>query len=241
MLSRVAFDEFEHIVEIPDDAQTALANDERTVVSSMGRGALRVRVTTEDGIAVDVITAHLKSKLLTFCGPREGTRFDTDDEAERARAAQIALQRRSAEAATLRLRANDLLEAGGAVILLGDFNDVPEAATSQILVGPGGSQPPSRAFHTADQRDTVRLFNLAGLIAEDRRFSRVHKGRGELLDQIFASEALFPRPEDGRPRRLPEVDSDVDFADGLGSIGDDPRARAELAPDHAPVVATFEL
>lgn len=241
-LSRVAFDEFEHVVDVPAGAQPTLGSDgaEATTVERMGRGALRVRL-TKDESTVDVITAHLKSKLLTFSGPRGRTRFDTDDETERVRAAQLALLRRAAEAATLRRRANELLEAGAALIVLGDFNDVPDAATSQILAGPSGSQPPSRAFHASDQRDPMRLFNLAGLIDEGRRYSRVHRGRRELLDQIFASESLFPRDESGGPRRLPDVDSDVDFADGLTSIGNDPRTRGELAPDHAPVVARFAL
>ena len=241
-LSRIAFDEFEHVVDVPAGAQPTLgsAGVEATTVERMGRGALRVRL-TKDESTVDVITAHLKSKLLTFSGPRGRTRFDTDDETERVRAAQLALLRRAAEAATLRRRANELLEAGAALIVLGDFNDVPDAATSQILAGPSGSQPPSRAFHVSDQRDPMRLFNLAGLIDEGRRYSRVHRGRRELLDQIFASESLFPRDESGGPRRLPDVDSDVDFADGLTSIGNDPRTRGELAPDHAPVVARFAL
>lgn len=42
-----------------------------TPVNRMGRGALRVRV-TKNGLTVDLITAHLKSKLLTF--PRPGGR-----------------------------------------------------------------------------------------------------------------------------------------------------------------------
>ena len=48
-LSRIAFDEFEHIVDTPADAQAALGSDGETVVERMGRGALRVRVTKDDG------------------------------------------------------------------------------------------------------------------------------------------------------------------------------------------------
>jgi hypothetical protein len=44
----------------------------------MGRGALRVRV-TKDNLTVDLITAHLKSKLLTF----PGGRFTPRNEEER--------------------------------------------------------------------------------------------------------------------------------------------------------------
>jgi hypothetical protein len=88
----------------------------------------------------------------------------------------------------------------------------------------------------------MRLFNLAPAIAEPRRFSRIHKGRGELLDQILASEEFVPLGGPNR-RRLPvEVDSHVEFAGGLRSLTNDPASRAdELAPDHAPVTARFEI
>lgn len=86
-------------------------------------------------------------------------------------------------------------------------------------------------------------FNLAPLIPEDRRFSRVHRGRGELLDQIFASEELFPAVDNHR--RTPTVKSLVDFRENnalIASVTDNPGERVgEAAPDHAPVVAQFEL
>ena len=85
------------------------------------------------------------------------------------------------------------------------------------------------------------MFNLAPQIPEARRFSRIHRGRGELLDQIFASEELLPFGEDNK-RRLPVVDSHIDFQDQLPSVGENPEERAaEIAPDHAPVTATFDL
>jgi hypothetical protein len=212
-------------------------------VDQMGRGALRVRVTKE-GFTADLITVHLKSKLLSFPRPGGRTSFAPRDEGERAQVAGIALRRRAAEAVTLRLRANELLEDDGRVplLLLGDLNDVPDAATTQILLGPPGSELETPGFHRPDAGDRARLFNLAPAIDEARRFSRVHQGRGELLDQILASEEFFPREPSGRRRRPVEVDSHVEFAGGLPSVGEEPAARVdELAPDHAPVTATFEL
>jgi hypothetical protein len=52
-----------------------------------------------------IITAHFKSKLLTF----PGGRFSPHDEAERGRFAAYALYRRSAEATTVRAAATDRL------------------------------------------------------------------------------------------------------------------------------------
>jgi predicted extracellular nuclease len=202
---------------------------------------LRVRVVKE-GLEVDLITAHLKSKLLSF--PRSGgTSFTPRDEDERAQVAGIALMRRMAEAATLRIRANELLEGDGGtpLLLLGDFNDVPEAQTSLILGGPPGSEIGTRGFDLPDQGDDARLFNIAPAIPRERRFSRVERGRPELLDQIFASVEFVPDGEDGS-RRLPEADSHVDFEGRLPSVEDNPGERQEeVAPDHAPVTAAFEL
>ena len=119
-------------------------NDAGGMGSAMGRGALRVRVRAE-GRDVDLLTCHLKSKLLTFPGPR----FSPHDEDERARFASYALFRRSAEATTVRVRATSLLGGLGqerAVIVLGDLNDEPEAQTTQALLGPTGSEIGTAGF-----------------------------------------------------------------------------------------------
>jgi len=210
----------------------------------MGRGALHVRV-TKGTWTIDLITAHLKSKLLTFPRPW-GSSFEPASEDERAQAAGIALMRRSAEAVTLRIRANSLLveTSDRPMVVLGDFNDVPEAQTSLLLHGPAGSELGTGGFDRPDKGDDARLFNLALLIPEERRFSRIHRGRRELLDQIFASEELFPRLGGGI-RQTPTVDSLVDFRENdalIASVTDNPTERVgEVAPDHAPVVAEFEL
>jgi endonuclease/exonuclease/phosphatase family metal-dependent hydrolase len=212
-----------------------------TPITRMGRGALRIRV-TKDGLTTDLITAHVKSKLLSFPRPG-GSSFTPRDEDERAQVAGIALMQRMAEMVTLRIRANAMLRGDEQqpMLVLGDFNDVPEAQTSLILSGPPGSEIGTGGFDRRDQGDDVRLFNLAACIVPERRFSRVHQGREELLDQIFASEELLPFGLDNR-RRLPNVDSHVDFRGTLPSVSDNPGDRAgDVAPDHAPVTATFEF
>lgn len=72
----------------------------------------------------------------------------------------------------------------------------------------------------------MRLFNTESLIAEDRRYSGIHRAHGELLDQILASEELFPK-NNGINRDLPVVDSIVDFANQLPSIADNPNIRLQ--------------
>jgi endonuclease/exonuclease/phosphatase family metal-dependent hydrolase len=228
-LSRLALGDVEQVREFPEGLAPVQVDDQGTTMAEMGRGALRVRVRA-DGRAVDLVSCHLKSKLLTFPGGRHSPR----DEGERARFAGYALYRRAAEAVTLRAFANRLLDGQGrerAVVVLGDLNDEPTAATTQILLGPPGSEIGTPGFERPDQGDGSRLWNLAPLIPEERRFSRVFRGRGELIDHSLVSHALV--------RRVEQVDT------GPGeppSITEDPSARRdEAASDHLPVVARFRL
>lgn len=223
----------------PIDSIDGLNNSGNVIqISAMGRGAVRATVVSNN-VTVHVLTCHLKSKLLTF----PGGSFSTSNEDLRAQVGAVALMRRTAEAAQVRLAVNQLLSANTnhGVIVLGDLNDGSEAATSQLILGPPGSEIGTFGFDRPDQGDAGRLFNTAVLIDEARRFSRVHRGVGELLDQILASEELFPRTN-GINRDLPVVDSHVDFAEQLPSVTGNPNIRArEIVPDHAPVTAMFEV
>jgi endonuclease/exonuclease/phosphatase family metal-dependent hydrolase len=152
----------------------------------MGRGAVAVTVTSDAGTPVRLITTHLKSKLLTF----PGGRFTPHDEDERARYAAYALARRAAEAATLRAAVTQALGGQGdqrPVVLTGDLNDTVQAATSQLLQGPPGSEIGTRGFTQPDRGDPVRLWNLAPLMPSGRDYSRINQGRQELIDHILVS------------------------------------------------------
>ena len=97
------------------------------------------------------LTAHLKSKLLSF----PGGRFTTNDEAERARYGVYALDRRAAEAAAVRDWATTALAgdwADQALLVCGDLNDTSDAATTQLIFGPPGSQIGTGGFDHPDHR-----------------------------------------------------------------------------------------
>ena len=236
-LSKLAFDETENVVQFPQAVRDLHLTDMGgQALDRMGRGALRVRV-TKGGFRCHLISVHLKSKLLTF----PGGAFSTNDETVRAKVAALALMRRTAEAAAVRITASNILAAQPAagVCVLGDFNDGHEAATTQIFQGPDGSELGTRGFDRPDEGDGARLWNLAAAIPAARRFSRIHRGLGELLDQIFVSEEFLPRGAD-QLRRLPlSVDSRIE---NIQSIGDNPNAVADRPrPDHAPVTAVFDI
>jgi hypothetical protein len=134
-----------------------------------------------------------------------GGRFSTRDEGERARFAAYALYRRAAEAAVVRAHATDLLSNDGQhrpVIPLGDFNDEPEAATTQILLGPPGSEIKTGGFDTPDQGDAQRLWNLAPRVrsAADVGVHRVRFGwRRIALPEQFHSVGVGSTGEVPRP------------------------------------------
>ena len=125
----------------------------------------------------------------------------------------------------------DRLKAGATVVVLGDLNDEPQAATTQILLGPPGSELGTAGFDRPDHGDQMRLWNLAPKLPEGRQFTRRFRGRGELIDHILVSHILA------------NALVDVDTADvTLPSITENPAERRDApGSDHAPVVARFNL
>jgi endonuclease/exonuclease/phosphatase family metal-dependent hydrolase len=190
ILSRLPVVSTAEVADLPVTLAPLQADDgPRTVTTRMGRGALRARVRTPHG-TLDIVTCHLKSKLITY----PGRRFQPSDEGQRARYAAYALYRRTAEATTLRVFANSLLRGQGRrrrLLVVGDLNDEPRAATTQILQGPPGSELGTAGALRDDAGDGWRLFNLAPLLPEGQRASRIFRGRGELIDHLFVSRALL--------------------------------------------------
>jgi hypothetical protein len=208
-------------------------DDDGSTLAELGRPALRVRVAVPDPVGpvteVDLVSVHLKSKLLTF----PGGRFSPRDEDERARYAVYALHRRAAESAGVRAAVTALLAATDAVpvVVGGDLNDEPTAATTQILLGPPGSEIGTGGFDQPDQGDPQRLWNLAPLIPEEERYSRVYRGRRELIDHLLVSHPLVTR-----------VVAATTAGATPPSVGDNPNARVDdPVSDHRPVLVTLDV
>jgi endonuclease/exonuclease/phosphatase family metal-dependent hydrolase len=233
--------------EIFDDPATTA--DEATL-DRMGRPALQATVDV-DGTPLTVVTAHFKSKLISYDrrpGLVGGNQFAPNDEGERLRYAGYAIFRRSGEAMTIRDRLDVLLGSADdpatsagrdrAVVLCGDLNDEPTASTIQIVGGPSGSEvdlAPGSGFRRPDEGDGFRMFNLAPLLPEGQRHTRIYMGRPELIDHIFGTHRLV------NPDNLPTVGT-VCSPDPLPSMDDEPnRRRNEPGSDHAALYATFTL
>ena len=123
-----------------------------------------------------------------------------------------------------------------AVILLGDLNDEPLATTTQIVRGAGGSEidfRPRSGFLRGDAGDGYRMWNLYQLRAPEGWATRVYRGRGELIDHVFASHRLV------NPDNIPAIE--IVVATPLPSMDDDRSPRPPAPTDHAAVVATFTV
>ncbi|MGW7420789.1 endonuclease/exonuclease/phosphatase family protein [Streptomyces sp. NPDC054813] len=219
---------------LPAQLDPVQTDDSDGTATGAGRGFLAVTVQTPAG-PLTAAVAHLKSKLLTY----PGDRFYPHDEGERARYGAYALFRRAAEATALRALADELLAGQGKsrdVAVLGDLNDEVQAATTQILLGPPGSEIGTTGYDHADKGDAVRLWDTAPRIPAEQRYSRVDSGRHELIDHILLSHHLV--------HRLTEAGTGLPGTTAppsLPSVGEDPaERRGAPGSDHAPVWARFE-
>jgi endonuclease/exonuclease/phosphatase family metal-dependent hydrolase len=244
-LSRGQLTEPTDVADYPHGVPATTVDDQGTMITTTKRGALAVTYARGDGLTVHVLAVHLKSKLLSFPGHDPGhPRFDAQDEGERARFGVYALDQRAAEAATMRAWATDQLQGQGQqrpVLVCGDFNDTPQAATTQILLGPPGSQLGTGGYSQPDAGDGNRLWNLAPKMpagdpvtgAGAANWSRIDNGVKELIDQILVSHLL-----------VHALDSTESLPmDGMVSATADPASLAGMsAPsDHRPVIARFNL
>lgn len=217
----------EELSTLPPEGMPQVPDVDGTTLHRMGRGALQVLVTLGTNRQLRFITAHLKSKLLTFPDNR---RYPLDED-ERARGAGYALLRRTAEAVALRVHLDEVMasatkdgQPGIPTVLCGDLNDGPEAVTTTLIGGPDDGDP-----GRPDKGDWARLYNLSDRLPVNRAYSRIFQGRGELIDHQLVSRDLL--------LRVHTVDS---LVENIGSITESITARRPATvPDHAPVVARF--
>ena len=143
------------------------------------------------GQALNVLTAHLKSKRPKFLQDAQGNATeDRDDPKVMALASLRSLIMRGAEAMALRCLVIDLLHHTSVpLVVLGDFNATPDSVTTQLICATH-----EIAFDRG-ARD-VALFNAYTLqgdaaLKRDVAYSHIHQGSPSVLDQILVSEEFL--------------------------------------------------
>lgn len=133
--------------------------------------------------------------------------------------------KRTAQALDLRLKIDRLFDQDpdSLIAVAGDFNATEDSTALRLLLAdPDDTGNPDLAGRQLHQLDAVLPLDL--------RRTVIHKGRGQALDHILASPALF--------RRMRDVDV---FNDDLADEVLDEGTSAEIGSFHAAVRATFDF
>ena len=184
-----------------------------------------------NGFELIVYVAHLKSK-----GPMIGEGEDGASPFIASLGQARATMVRAAEAAALRhVILADLSHSKKPAIVLGDLNDTPDAASTQIVRGPS----PHRDMTYEEKRalwDVVLYSTFR--IAHERSpqiHTHIHEGERNILDHIFVSEEFYSRNHD----RVGEVVRHDVINDHLRDDERDPRLPG--SSDHGVPIAEIKL
>jgi endonuclease/exonuclease/phosphatase family metal-dependent hydrolase len=186
------------------------------------RPVLHAQVGTSDGKAIQVFVVHLKSKRPDFLEGEDETDtylFDL--------ASLRSLYRRGVEAVGLRQLLNGFMQPGHAPLaVMGDFNDIAEAVTSELVRG---------QEHAGESAADLRLFDCVriqsrGLGSRRIGYTHMHDGEFNTIDHILVSRHFHPA-----------------FADAVGAVeevvyvNDHVMLPTPAATDHGIVVARIQL
>ena len=140
------------------------------------------------------------------------------------------LIRRGAEALGLRYLISDQLRRQRLpLVVLGDFNDVAAAMTTQLVTGATSERRSLREGPTDRLFDSYRI-QTRGRPVRDVSFTHTHENIAETIDHVLVSEAFEP----GAPGAIGEVLEVIYVNDHLG-------LRAPAASDHGIVLARLLL
>ena len=187
---------------------TRLPHDLRAILpgipaplTSFTRPILQVQVAVENTVAaspgttphapqlIDVFVCHLKSKRPDF---QKGEQHGEQDSYGLGMAMLRSTIRRATEALGLRYLISDQLRRQRLpVVVLGDFNDVVSAATTQIVIGATTDRKILRDGPTDRLFDCYKI-QSAGHNPQEASFTHSHNGISETIDHILVSDAFEP-------------------------------------------------
>lgn len=151
------------------------------------RPPLHVQVQVTPQLSVNVLVVHLKSKRPDYLDGEEAT-----DPALFDLASLRSLYRRGTEALGLRHVVDSLMPESchAPLVVMGDFNDIAEAVTTQLVTGAGRPQAEGDSF-------SRRLFDSYRIQARrdfsrDVGYSHMHEGVFNTIDHILVSKEFHP-------------------------------------------------
>jgi endonuclease/exonuclease/phosphatase family metal-dependent hydrolase len=193
-------------------------------------------VVQANGQLLRIMNLHLKSKRPEWL---EGD--DEDDPQLLARAQLRSLMMRGGDALGVRQKVVERLwRSREPLVVLGDFNDVINAQTTQLIAATTYKR------READQRDAMlfdafdlqraRSVPFAGAQRRDTAYTHAHEGVPETIDHILVSEEFAPFSKNERGF----VDR-VDYFNDHLALRRRGEREARIYSDHAQVCATLYL
>ena len=187
-----------------------------------------------DGAMLTLLNVHLKSRRPEFVAGESD-----DDPGAEARAQVRSLLMRAAEAAALRRVVIELTSTDSMLVLAGDFNDGPNAVTTQLVAGTSwraDGRPPRG--HVLFDALRVAPLSTPGA-ANAAAFTAINGGEPERIDHMFVSEAFVAR----RPPQVARVVAVELYNEHLahGQANAMELDPARIQSDHGAVCATVEL
>jgi endonuclease/exonuclease/phosphatase family metal-dependent hydrolase len=177
------------------------------------------------GRVMTVINVHLRAPIAAPIPGQKDSAFVWKSVGGWAEGYALAAWKRTAQALETRLVIENLIDEdpGRLIVAAGDFN--AEEYESPLRIVRGADEDTGNG-HLADRTLVV----LDRSISEDRRFSCLHHGRAQMLDQILANLPALAH------FRAIEIHNET-LSDEMVTAA---RVRLEPGSPHAPVVAEFD-
>lgn len=208
-------------------------------LTSFTRPILQVQVAVESAMAtlpgttpqapqlIDIFVCHLKSKRPDF---QTENPHSEDDSYHLGMAMLRSTIRRATEALGLRYLISDQLRRHRhPLVVMGDFNDVASATTTQLVIGSTSDRRVAREGPTDRLFDSYKI-QSGGRNSHEASFTHKHDGLFETIDHILVSDAFEPTT----PGASGEVTEVIYLNDHLA-------LRRQDASDHGLVLARILL
>lgn len=166
-------------VDLPHGLEVTLPTNAR-LVNQFSRPILEVPLRLPNGQLVHVLTAHLKSKKPDYL--LDADRDDLHDFGVASLRAHI---RRGTDALGLRFLVAALRRRHGRpMIVMGDFNDIITASSTQIVTGEGFQEKNAAFYHLYDCARIQR----SGSTLRDTSFTDIYNGEFFTIDHILVTQ-----------------------------------------------------
>lgn len=213
------------LVNPPEYSRVTAEGDQSPIAVTWERPTLYVRLARAGAPPLHILNVHFKSKNPTEVPGQKVDRFTWATASGWAEGYFLSSMKRVGAALETRIFIDMLFDADpdARVLICGDFNAEPDEVPVMTIRGM------TEDTGNAALNDRV-MYPVALSIAESRRFSLYHHGRGNLLDHMLVSRPMMSTFKDA------EIHNEMIHDESIAFAFDAKFPES----DHAPMVAEFD-